>query len=154
MKEMDAESKRLTKLQARMLKGLNDKLTDIHVNGDLEHRIPGNLNIGFAYVEGESLMMGIKGLSVSVRLGLHLRLARAQLRAACARRGGGHGSYVLAHRALAGSTTRAGGRHRGRRAGAPRQQLRRDEPRSGRWPRKASILSPSNGPLTRGPSEV
>ena len=65
MKEMDAESKRLTKLQARMLKGLNAKLTDIHVNGDLEHRIPGNLNIGFAYVEGESLMMGIKGLSVS-----------------------------------------------------------------------------------------
>jgi cysteine desulfurase len=65
MKEMDAESKRLAKLQARMLKGLNDKLTDIHVNGDLEHRIPGNLNIGFAYVEGESLMMGIKGLSVS-----------------------------------------------------------------------------------------
>ena len=65
MKEMDAESKRLTKLQARILKGLNDKLTDIHVNGDLEHRIPGNLNIGFAYVEGESLMMGIKGLSVS-----------------------------------------------------------------------------------------
>jgi cysteine desulfurase len=65
MKEMDAESKRLAKLQARMLKGLNDKLTDIHVNGDLEHRIPGNLNIGFAFVEGESLMMGIKGLSVS-----------------------------------------------------------------------------------------
>jgi cysteine desulfurase len=65
LKEMDAESKRLAKLQARMLKGLNAKLTDIHVNGDLEHRIPGNLNIGFAYVEGESLMMGIKGLSVS-----------------------------------------------------------------------------------------
>jgi cysteine desulfurase len=65
MKEMDAESKRLAKLQARMLKGLNAKLTDIHVNGDLEHRIPGNLNLGFAYVEGESLMMGIKGLSVS-----------------------------------------------------------------------------------------
>jgi len=65
MKEMDAESKRLAKLQARMLKGLNAKLTDIHVNGDLEHRIPGNLNIGFAYVEGESLMMGIKGLSVA-----------------------------------------------------------------------------------------
>ena len=65
MKEMDAESKRLAKLQARMLKGLNAKLTDIHVNGDLEHRIPGNLNIGFAFVEGESLMMGIKGLSVS-----------------------------------------------------------------------------------------
>ena len=65
MKEMAAESKRLAKLRDRMLKGLNAKLTDIHVNGDLEHRIPGNLNIGFAYVEGESLMMGIKGLSVS-----------------------------------------------------------------------------------------
>jgi cysteine desulfurase len=65
MKEMDGEAKRLKKLQARMLKGLNDKLTDIVLNGDLDHRIPGNLNISFAFVEGESLMMGIKGLSVS-----------------------------------------------------------------------------------------
>lgn len=64
-KEMDGEAKRLKKLQERMLKGLNAKLTDIVINGDLEHRIPGNLNISFAYVEGESLMMGIKGLSVS-----------------------------------------------------------------------------------------
>ena len=64
-KEMESEARRLKKLQDRMLKGLNDKLTDIIVNGDLEHRIPGNLNISFAYVEGESLMMGIKGLSVS-----------------------------------------------------------------------------------------
>ena len=64
-KEMEGEAKRLKKLQDRMLKGLNDKLTDIIVNGDLEHRIPGNLNVSFAYVEGESLMMGIKGLSVS-----------------------------------------------------------------------------------------
>jgi cysteine desulfurase len=65
MKEMDGEAKRLKKLQKRMLDGLNAKLTDIVLNGDLEHRIPGNLNISFAYVEGESLMMGIKGLSVS-----------------------------------------------------------------------------------------
>ncbi|TAJ94916.1 MAG: IscS subfamily cysteine desulfurase [Reyranella sp.] len=65
MKEMDAEAKRLKKLQERMLKGLQAKLTDIVVNGDLEHRIPGNLNISFAYVEGESLMMGIKNLAVS-----------------------------------------------------------------------------------------
>ena len=65
LKEMDGEAKRLKKLQERMLKGLNDKLAEIVVNGDLEHRIPGNLNISFAYVEGESLMMGIKGLSVS-----------------------------------------------------------------------------------------
>src|SRR5215470_9289473 len=65
LKEMGGEAKRLKKLQARMLKGLQDKLAEIYVNGDLEHRIPGNLNISFAYVEGESLMMGIKGLSVS-----------------------------------------------------------------------------------------
>jgi cysteine desulfurase len=64
-KEMEGEARRLKKLQDRMLKGLNDKLTDIIVNGDLEQRIPGNLNVSFAYVEGESLMMGIKGLSVS-----------------------------------------------------------------------------------------
>jgi cysteine desulfurase len=65
MKEMDAEAKRLKKLQERMLSGLRARLTDIVVNGDLEHRIPGNLNISFAYVEGESLMMGIKNLAVS-----------------------------------------------------------------------------------------
>ncbi|OFX06130.1 MAG: IscS subfamily cysteine desulfurase [Alphaproteobacteria bacterium RIFCSPHIGHO2_12_FULL_66_14] len=65
MKEMDAEAVRLTKLRDRMLKGLNAKLPEIYVNGDLEHRIPGNLNISFAHVEGESLMMGIKNLSVS-----------------------------------------------------------------------------------------
>jgi cysteine desulfurase len=65
MKEMDSEAKRLAKLQQRMLKGLQDRLPEIYVNGDLEQRIPGNLNISFAYVEGESLMMGIKGLSVS-----------------------------------------------------------------------------------------
>ena len=64
-KEMDAEAKRLTKLRDHMLKGLQSKLTDLVINGDLEHRIPGNLNISFAYVEGESLMMGIKNLSVS-----------------------------------------------------------------------------------------
>jgi cysteine desulfurase len=65
LNEMGDEAKRLKKLQERMLKGLNAKLTDLVVNGDLEHRIPGNLNISFAYVEGESLMMGIKNLSVS-----------------------------------------------------------------------------------------
>ena len=65
MKEMDGEAVRLTKLRDRMLKGLNAKLPEIYVNGDLDQRIPGNLNISFAHVEGESLMMGIKNLSVS-----------------------------------------------------------------------------------------
>ena len=65
MREMDSEAERLTKLQQRMLTGLQERLAEIYVNGDLDHRIPGNLNISFAYVEGESLMMGIKNLAVS-----------------------------------------------------------------------------------------
>jgi cysteine desulfurase len=65
MKEMGAEAARLRKLRDRFLDGLKAKLPDIYVNGDLEQRIPGNLNISFAYVEGESLIMGIKSLSVS-----------------------------------------------------------------------------------------
>src|SRR5262249_29590446 len=65
MNEMDEEAKRLGKRQQRMLKGLQARLPEIFVNGALEHRIPGNLNISFAYVEGESLMMGIKNLAVS-----------------------------------------------------------------------------------------
>ncbi|MCW5748116.1 MAG: IscS subfamily cysteine desulfurase, partial [Alphaproteobacteria bacterium] len=65
MKEMNVEADRLRKLRDRFLNGLKAKLPDIYVNGDMEHRIPGNLNISFAYVEGESLIMGIKSLSVS-----------------------------------------------------------------------------------------
>ncbi len=64
-KEMGAESERLTALRDRLLNGLRARLPEIYVNGDLEHRIPGNLNISFAFVEGEGLMMGIKDLSVS-----------------------------------------------------------------------------------------
>ncbi len=63
--EMAAEAERLSDLRDRMLNGLKKNLPDIYVNGDLEKRIPGNLNISFAYVEGEGLMMGIKDLAVS-----------------------------------------------------------------------------------------
>ena len=65
MKEMGTEAEQLRKLRDRFLNGVKAKLPDIYVNGDLEQRIPGNLNISFAYVEGESLIMGIKSLSVS-----------------------------------------------------------------------------------------
>ena len=65
MKEMGAEAARLQTLRDRFLNSVQAKLPDIYVNGDLAQRIPGNLNISFAYVEGESLMMGIKSLSVS-----------------------------------------------------------------------------------------
>jgi len=65
MKEMPAEAERLRRLRDRFLAGIHAKLPDVFLNGDLEQRIPGNLNLSFAYVEGESLIMGIKSLSVS-----------------------------------------------------------------------------------------
>jgi cysteine desulfurase len=63
--EMASENARLVGLRDRFMKIVNDKLPEVFLNGDLEHRLPGNLNLSFAYVEGEGLMMGIKDLSVS-----------------------------------------------------------------------------------------
>jgi cysteine desulfurase len=63
--EMGAESERLRFLRDRLLNGINAKLPEVYVNGDLERRIPGNLNLSFAFVEGEGLMMGVKDLAVS-----------------------------------------------------------------------------------------
>jgi cysteine desulfurase len=51
-------------LQQRLLNGLKD-VEQVFINGNLEHRVAQNLNISFNYVEGESLIMGIKGLAVS-----------------------------------------------------------------------------------------
>lgn len=63
--EMETESARLQHLQDVFLGIVQQRLDDIVINGDMAHRIPGNLNISFAFVEGESLMMGIKELCVS-----------------------------------------------------------------------------------------
>jgi cysteine desulfurase len=63
--EMASENARLLGLRDRFMKAVNDKLPEVFLNGDLEHRLAGNLNLSFAYVEGEGLMMGIKDLSVS-----------------------------------------------------------------------------------------
>ncbi len=62
--EMGAENERIRMLQQRLLRGLQD-IEQVFVNGDLEQRVPHNLNISFNYVEGESLIMGVKGLAVS-----------------------------------------------------------------------------------------
>ncbi|MGA9524387.1 MAG: IscS subfamily cysteine desulfurase [Myxococcaceae bacterium] len=64
-KEMAEESQRLRALRDRLYKHLSDDLDMLEVNGSLEHRLPGNLNISFAYVEGEALMMAIKDVAVS-----------------------------------------------------------------------------------------
>jgi len=65
MNGMPEEAKRLTMLRDRLYRGITDRISDVVLNGDESARIPGNLNLSFAYVEGEGLMMGIKDLSVS-----------------------------------------------------------------------------------------
>jgi len=62
--EMATESERIRALRDKLLNGLRD-MEEVYVNGDLEHRIPGNLNISFNFVEGESLIMAIKDVAVS-----------------------------------------------------------------------------------------
>ncbi|WP_066016305.1 IscS subfamily cysteine desulfurase [Endozoicomonas atrinae] len=62
--EMDSERTRLAGLKERVLSQLSD-LEEVHVNGSLEQRVPGILNISFAFVEGESLMMSLKDLAIS-----------------------------------------------------------------------------------------
>jgi len=63
--EMPQESKRLLGLRERLKAGLEAKLDEVYINGSLEHRLPNNLNMSFAYVEGESLLMGINDVAVS-----------------------------------------------------------------------------------------
>jgi cysteine desulfurase len=63
--EMGAETERLHGLRDRFMQAITGRLPEVYLNGDLEQRIPGNLNLSFAYVEGEGLMMGIKDLAVS-----------------------------------------------------------------------------------------
>ena len=65
MKEMAYDEKRIIALQERMLSKVRAKLDGVVVNGSTEKRYAGNLNISFAYVEGESLLMGLKEVAVS-----------------------------------------------------------------------------------------
>jgi cysteine desulfurase len=62
--EMHEETKRVIALRDRFLKGF-EGMEEVYINGDLEHRIPHNLNISFNFVEGESLIMALKDLAVS-----------------------------------------------------------------------------------------
>jgi len=62
--EMDTEKDRILMLRNRLYNGLKD-IEEVYVNGDLEQRVAGILNISFNYVEGESLMMSLKDLAMS-----------------------------------------------------------------------------------------
>ena len=61
---MATENERIRYLRDKLLQGLSD-MEEVHINGDLEQRVPHNLNISFNFVEGESLMMAVKDLAVS-----------------------------------------------------------------------------------------
>jgi cysteine desulfurase len=63
--EMEVESKRLTELRDYMKAKFENALDYVHVNGNMDHHLPGNLNMSFVYVEGESLLMGINDIAVS-----------------------------------------------------------------------------------------
>lgn len=62
--EMAADNERILMLRNRLLNGLKD-IDEIYINGDLEQRIPGNLNVSFNFIEGESLIMALKDIAVS-----------------------------------------------------------------------------------------
>ena len=63
--EMEEENTRTLYLREKLRKGIMDEIPEVYINGSYEHRLPGNLNISFAYVEGESLLMGISDIAVS-----------------------------------------------------------------------------------------
>lgn len=63
--ELSEESARLLRLRERLRTTLERDLDELYINGDLERRLPGNLNMSFAFVEGESLLMGINDIAVS-----------------------------------------------------------------------------------------
>ncbi len=62
--EMALENVRIRRLRDRLLTGLSD-IEEVHLNGDLTHRVPHNLNLSFNFVEGESMLMAVKDLAVS-----------------------------------------------------------------------------------------
>jgi cysteine desulfurase len=62
---MAAESAKLFKLRERLRESIMSRLDETFINGSMEHRLPHNINISFAYVEGESLLMGINDIAVS-----------------------------------------------------------------------------------------
>jgi len=63
--EMPQESKRMAHLRDKLKDRLMANLDEVYINGTMESRLPNNLNISFAYVEGESLLMGINEIAVS-----------------------------------------------------------------------------------------
>ena len=64
-RELEEESARILRLRERLRRKFEENLDEVFINGDPERRVPGNLNMSFAYVEGESLLMGLEDIAVS-----------------------------------------------------------------------------------------
>ena len=62
---MGEEAPKVAALRDRLRNRIMDRLDETHVNGSVEHRLPGNLNISFGYVDGESLQMGLGDIAIS-----------------------------------------------------------------------------------------
>ena len=63
--EMETEMPRLARLRDRLWDGIRNNIPEVYLNGSMEHRSPHNLNVSFAFIEGESLMMAMKDIAVS-----------------------------------------------------------------------------------------
>jgi cysteine desulfurase len=62
---MEFDNAHIRRLSEKFYSKIKENIPEVYLNGDLESRYPGNLNLSFAYVEGESLIMGLKGLALS-----------------------------------------------------------------------------------------
>jgi cysteine desulfurase len=63
--DMEADAARAKALRDRLMNGVKDACEEVYVNGSLEHRLPGSINMSFNFVEGESLLMGLKDIALS-----------------------------------------------------------------------------------------
>ena len=82
--EMDEENARFTKLRDKLWAGIQE-IPDVYLNGDWEHRVSTNLNVSFAFIEGESLMLALKDIAVSSGSAVRMR-SSASRRLFCASR--------------------------------------------------------------------
>ncbi|MGC8504359.1 MAG: IscS subfamily cysteine desulfurase [Acidithiobacillus sp.] len=65
VQEMASDARRIRQLRDKLMQGIQARVPEVYLNGDLERRVPHNLNLSFAFVEGESLIMALKGIAVS-----------------------------------------------------------------------------------------
>ena len=65
VQEMASDARRIRQLRDNLMQGIQARVPEVYLNGDLERRVPHNLNLSFAFVEGESLIMALKGIAVS-----------------------------------------------------------------------------------------